>query len=285
MELSCPLCLSPEAEELHGAANTLGVQPPRQVVRCTQCRLTFVHPRMTPDELRETYGEKYFRLFEEVPGMELTGGDEEVAPHLKARLATCERLVGKGRLLEVGCAYGGFLDYARRSGWNIQGVEVSSYAADEARRRFSIDVFCGTLEEAGFPDEFFDLCHMNHVLEHLATPLGTLREVYRVLRKGGLLAVEVPNELEDLYGTFREKILGRPRIPPPAPSVHLLFFNPLTLTRMLGAAGFKVIHLQTPRRNKDQASKFPFGILVKKAIYSIEETFKCGPLIEAFAQK
>jgi len=240
---------------------------------------------MTPGELKEMYGEEFFRLYKALPGMGLPGGDEEVAPHLKDRLAACERLVRKGRLLELGCAYGVFLDYARRSGWSIHGVEVSSYAADEARRRFNIDVFCGTLEEAGFPDEFFDLCHMNHVLEHLPTPLSTLREVYRVLRKGGLLAVEVPNELEDLYGTFREKVLGRSRVPPPAPSGHLLFFNPLTLTRMLEAAGFKVIHLQTPRRNKDQASKFPFGVLVKKAIYLIEEIFKCGPLIEAFAQK
>ncbi len=98
----------------------------------------------------------------------------------------------KGRMLDVGCGGGGVLKLAEECGWQAEGVDFDPDAVANARRK-GLSVREGSLEDQHYPENSFDLVLMSHVIEHVHDPLGTLREIHRVLRPGGTLAVTTPN--------------------------------------------------------------------------------------------
>jgi len=126
-------------------------------------------------------------------------------------------------------------------GWEVYGVEVDERACAEAKKR-GLDIFHGQLEEAGFPEDYFDLVRMNHILEHLPHPLRSLKEAKRVLREEGKLLIQVPNVESLSAHLFGERWyhLDLPR--------HLFHFSPHTLRSLLEKASFaqaEISHLPT----------------------------------------
>jgi len=148
----------------------------------------------------------------------------------------------KGRLLDVGCANGQFLATMRDLGWEVVGVEPDRQAAEMAREHLKLKVYKGVLEEAGFSNDSFDAITMNHVIEHVWEPIGTLRECHRVLKPAGRLVVVTPN-IESLgHRLFTEAWLG---IDPPR---HLYVFSPRSLRACAEQADLTVIQLGTTSR-------------------------------------
>jgi SAM-dependent methyltransferase len=88
------------------------------------------------------------------------------------------------RVLEIGAAHGGFVRLARLAGFDAVGIEMSPAVVERARRTFDVDMRVGPLESAGFADAAFDVVASFDVLEHLAQPETTLREIRRVLTRG-----------------------------------------------------------------------------------------------------
>ena len=66
----------------------------------------------------------------------------------------------KGKILDVGCAAGFFLNVAKHNGWETYGVEPSRWMSDWGNQRFNLNIKNGTLREAAFPDNFFDVVTM-----------------------------------------------------------------------------------------------------------------------------
>lgn len=285
MKEGCLLCGSHRWRILDAETRRIRSPEPHKVVRCERCTFTFLHPQPDSQSLAQLYGKDDFYLAYANKGIDYIGGSSQILSYLEERLSRLETLLGKGKLLDVGAARGAFLHYARGRGWQVWGVEPSEPATHFARENLGIEIFCGTVEQAGFPTEFFDAVHMNHVLEHLPNPFETLLEIRRTLREGGVLAVEVPNEFGDLFQRFRSSILRRHPVPYEVPSPHLFFFTPSTLCRLLEKVGFSLLELRTPRRNRDPDSKIPGGKSTKRLIYLAEEILKGGPLVEAFARR
>ncbi|WP_322798638.1 class I SAM-dependent methyltransferase, partial [Thermoflexus sp.] len=137
-----------------------------------------------------------------------------------------------GRFLDLGCGAGASLMAARRAGWEVYGVEVGEWARSLAQQH-GLNVFVGTLEEAAFPDGYFDVVFCKSVLEHLYHPRRTLREIHRVLKEGGLLVcVGIPN-----WDSFAIKV-GIEQFVGNAPPEHLYYFQEKTIKRMLEEVGF-----------------------------------------------
>jgi 2-polyprenyl-3-methyl-5-hydroxy-6-metoxy-1,4-benzoquinol methylase len=97
------------------------------------------------------------------------------------------------KLLDVGCSLGYFLDVARERGFKSYGVEVSKDTSQYAREKLGLNVFCGTLEVAQFPDKTFDVITLWDVIEHVPDPINLLREVRRIMKDDGLIALQSPN--------------------------------------------------------------------------------------------
>ena len=145
----------------------------------------------------------------------------------------------RGRLLDVGCGNGRFLAQMRKLGWEVVGVEPDPEAVRIAKERFGLEVFQGTLEEAGFPDNSFDAITMNHVIEHVPDPIRLLAECRRVLKPGGKLVVVTPNIWSLGRRLFGEHWRGWevPR--------HLFLFSPKSLRTCAERAGLVVQNLRT----------------------------------------
>jgi len=140
---------------------------------------------------------------------------------------------GARRVLEIGCATGALLNYLRQRGWETQGVEISAAEAEYARKKYGLNVSSLPLEENKFEDDFFTLVNASHLIEHLNSPRDFVREVRRVLQKGGVFLVTTPNVDGLQAKIFREKWRS-------AIFDHLYLFSKKTLRRLLEEEGFKV---------------------------------------------
>jgi 2-polyprenyl-3-methyl-5-hydroxy-6-metoxy-1,4-benzoquinol methylase len=144
-----------------------------------------------------------------------------------------------GTLLDVGCGSGLFLQRMKLLGWQVQGVEPDPAAARQAREACGLEVFTGTLQQRQLPDDFFDVVVLSHVIEHLHDPAALLREVYRILKRGGRLVLTTPNA-ESLGSRFFGPDWRGLEIPR-----HLQIFNLKTLSAMVTGTGFEVCEIGT----------------------------------------
>jgi SAM-dependent methyltransferase len=161
-----------------------------------------------------------------------------------------EQVLGKrGRYLDVGCGCGEWLWAAQTAGWDYEGVDPSSMYIDLARRKLGVRGRAVTLEQAGFEDNSFDAISLSSLLEHLYDPYATLLEVSRVLRPGGLLWFDAPNE-DGLYmraGNLYMKLKRRDWVVTLAPTFapfHVQGFNPVSVRRLLDRVGLEIQELE-----------------------------------------
>jgi SAM-dependent methyltransferase len=272
-ELACACCGGDAATPLPKLSHFLKVAPPGRCVQCVACGLIYVSPR--PDQTGFYDDAAYYQ------GM-VVGGREEVAPHLIARLAEIERTLGhKGRFLDVGCALGVYVAYAAGQGWQAEGVDISTWATAQARER-GLKVATGTLEAQGYQAGIFDVVHSSHVLEHVPNPLEVLGEMYRILAPGGLLSLEVPQEVFRLYEQTLERLGTRPA--PTEPSPHLFFFTARALRQITEKAGFRLLWLRS-RNPVEQwgKSKYPVGNAIKRSIFWLDTATLHGANLELLA--
>jgi 2-polyprenyl-3-methyl-5-hydroxy-6-metoxy-1,4-benzoquinol methylase len=150
-----------------------------------------------------------------------------------------------GRLLDVGCGNGAFLDRMRAFGWVVQGVEVDHKAAGIAEREYSIPVFVGTLAEARYPSASLDAITLHHVIEHVHDPIALLQECHRLLKPGGHLLAVTPNMRSLGHARFGQHWRG---LEPPR---HLHLFSQSTLECSARKAGFQNFETWTTPANAE----------------------------------
>jgi SAM-dependent methyltransferase len=238
-DATCPLCRSSGNTPLF-AVQTSGRFT---VVRCHACGLRFTWPRPTEAELADLYGERYFAN----DGDDRLGyRDYRSAGETNARRAwgvlkgfTDLDAVQPRRLLDVGCATGGFLAEASREGWASMGVEMSASAANSARRGLGLQVLDGDIASPDLPLGAFGLITMWHVLEHVLDPDFTLRRARDLLAPDGRLFIEVPN-----WDSVGRMVKG-PRWSQMKPPEHINFFNGHILKRALARRGFRPVKVDT----------------------------------------
>lgn len=218
-----------------------------RVRKCLACRMLFLDPYPNPEQLEELYSESYFAV-DNAAGF--TGVGANVAYHdvVRLRMSKFEATVNlfkrmvptPARLMDVGAATGEFLDVARRGGYQVEGIELSEFAAEKARANFGLDVFVGSLDayETSTP---FDVVHLSHVMEHLVEPHRSIAKLGSLLSRRGVIYIEVPfqwNWVEQLH--YRRGL----RQTFSAFSVHhRSFFRPASLRALFAQHGFVCRHL------------------------------------------
>lgn len=206
-----------------------------RLVTCQTCGHIYQNPRPTAASIGKYYPDNYAPFY---PAIEDEPNWWRRLDRWYGRYRRCmavHRAAGhSGRLLDVGCATGIFLDGMRRLGWQVEGVELMSAAANYAQQRFGLPVFCGQLEEAHFSDQSFDVVTLWDVLEHVHEPRPLLAEIARLLRPRGLLVLSLPNP-----DSLEARLLGRYWLGWDLPR-HLNLFRPQFLTAHLAKVGLRV---------------------------------------------
>ena len=155
--------------------------------RCQRCG-TVVQPSLPR-------GEALLELYRQMR-------DEHYLDEERGRRATARRLldaIGRqapsGRLLDVGCGHGLLLDEARRRGYQVEGLELSDYAAGHARDGLGLPLRQATVADlAAEPDPpRYAVIVLADVLEHLDDPLDTVDQCAALLAPGGVLCLVTPD--------------------------------------------------------------------------------------------
>jgi SAM-dependent methyltransferase len=241
-ESLCPLCRSANlAARYRIRIPELGE---RTVAECVRCEYGCVVPTPTLEELERFYSKEYFegepggRGFADYLGKPYVRKGEG---WLAGRRLKREKPMG--RVLEVGCGSAHFLrGVAETSGWEAFGTDLSAHIIEQAGREPGLQLFCGELAEAHFPPAHFEAVFLRNVLEHVPDPVALVGEVRRVLARGGLLWLLVPNGYTETapfaaanrQGRETENLQG-----------HLNFFPPVCLLTWLQRSGFQVEQIYT----------------------------------------
>lgn len=213
---SCPVCHSTQLNALPEYAHA-------HLVKCQSCGMIFSNEQPDHEELVEFYSEGY----------DLTRYYSPITEkRYKELLQEFEAYRQNGRLLDIGCGYGFFLQTAKEVNWDITGIEITDEAVKACTSK-DLRMHHGSLESAGFPDDHFDVIVLIETIEHVTEVDKLLREIYRVLRPGGLVYLSTPNFNAVNRFRLKEKydIIQYP--------LHLSYFTPDTLKQFFESNGFK----------------------------------------------
>lgn len=238
----CPVCeVAPTkyVGKRGGASHReqLGVES--EIWSCGNCGLVFPDPMPFPvnglGQHYEVDADAYFQGHDKVEKLEGAMG----------LLRQAEELLGKkGRILDIGVGRGEILIEAVSNGWEAEGVEPSDSFADYAEKRTSAKIWREPIEDAAIPSNSFDVVILGAVLEHLYDPDTVMKKISTILKTGGLLYVDVPNEkgLYFVVGNAYQRLRGRKwcvNLAPTFSPFHVFGFGPRSLRSLLGKHGLE----------------------------------------------
>ncbi|VVB86552.1 Ubiquinone biosynthesis O-methyltransferase [uncultured archaeon] len=204
------------------------------VVKCRNCGLVFLNPRPEKDEMGKFYPSGYYNAS--------PGKSEKAFCNFvnRSKINKIKELKQHGRILDIGCGNGDFLSVFSPEEWELYGIEPNPVGYNLTRRRTKINTLNETLAGCKFPDNFFDVITLWHVLEHIYEPNEELKEIGRILKDDGILVVSVPNinSLGFKLGKKHWLHLDSPR--------HLHHYNPETIDKIVNKNGFKIFKMTFP---------------------------------------
>lgn len=96
-------------------------------------------------------------------------------------------------LLDAGCGTGWFSLRACQRGADVTALDIGPSLLEQVRRKCDADTICGDVLDLQFPDDHFDVVVSSECIEHTRDPHAAVRELIRVCKPGGLVAITCPN--------------------------------------------------------------------------------------------
>ncbi len=239
----CPLCHS---KNLKGyAIDCVRKGPHISRVKCNSCRVVFANPMADNDELKEYY-EGYYNadIYDALKFKEYSiARIKEIKFYSTEDVLREAPYIAKykqgGKFLDVGCGLGLGLAFANQLGFELHATEYDEGAINFIKEQFDVDVYRGELMKAEFPDNYFDMVHISHVIEHVTNPRAYIKEIYRILKKGGILFIATPDIESKLYTWYRALNMFRLSVPKVIDGLeHTFIFPQRTLQNLCEAEGF-----------------------------------------------
>ena len=220
------------------------------VINCKSCKFIHIHPIPSNKELHAFYKNDYYQKTKP----NYIQGNEKEIQYLNytfdEKLDILERLLSSKskRVLDIGSGPGFFLRRAKQRGWQILGIEPSPIAYNYSKKqnvptiqKFFYEVDINQIGK-------FDAIHTFDVLEHVNDPTSILKKSYSLLKRGGVIVVEVPNDFNPLQ-KLAQKALKKKEwwitfyswSKTSGNIQHLNYFNFSSISDLLKRIGFKII--------------------------------------------
>jgi 2-polyprenyl-3-methyl-5-hydroxy-6-metoxy-1,4-benzoquinol methylase len=204
------------------------------IVQCRQCGMVYNNPQPDPDTLLRIYKQVEDPLY-----LEETGAREQT---FKRSIDQLHRFIQPpGKLLDVGCYTGVFMKTAAAEGWEVEGVELSSWAANIARESSVGTIYETPLDQLSVPGESFDVITLWDVIEHLTHPKDMLKNVNHLLKPGGIAAFST-----HMTDSLAVRLMGTRY--PFFMEMHVTHFSRATAVRMLEEQGFELLKIKSHPR-------------------------------------
>lgn len=165
-----------------------------RAVRCRNCSHVFSNP--IPASIYKNYEDvvdkQYLQYLESIRLSSMT-----ILPHIK-------KLIPKGKILDIGCATGEFLLVAKQFGYLVEGLELSEWSSQIARKQ-GLNIYEMRLEELSHKfSDMYDVITMFGVIEHFEKPVEEMKYIKKLLKPGGILVIWTGD-----VASIPSKLLGR----------------------------------------------------------------------------
>jgi len=239
----CPLCDGNDAEPWLRCVDPAASRNDTKwyLQRCKSCNMIFLNPRPTEAASSVFYDQAEYLPFSSAAGQQSLLSRVYAAArryNLKWKRNVVSKIHRHGRLLDVGCGTGEFLQKMQQAGWEVRGVERDPSAAQFAREHLQLKVITGGVEMLEQLHEKFEVITLWHVLEHLYQPKETLQKLKSMMSDEGVLIIAVPN-----VGGIDAKNYGEHWVALDVPR-HVQHFTLSTLQEMAARAGLKLLRSQ-----------------------------------------
>lgn len=264
-EWQCPLGCQVSSELVLASGDRLHALPGRfQVVRCQECGLMRTSPRPTAASIARYYPAEYgpHKDVQAAPPPPSRSRPRRWLARLLDHRANAIPPVAPGRVLEVGCGRGEFLDRMRSTGWTVTAQEVSTQTAEALEKR-SLEVHVGSISSLPLSWAPFDLIAGFMVLEHLHDPIGDLKHLRALAAPDGWLVLSTPNTRSFDFSAFGKRWYGL-QVP-----THLVHYDPRTISKVLHAAGWRVERVLHQRTMSDTIASLGYVIAEKTSFRSV----------------
>ena len=220
-EKHCISCFSTNFE-------ALGKYYPDQLCRCKNCNLVQFTKIPTTNELVAHY--------ENYP---VSGVISSITKKRYSELLDqLDKYKVTGKILDIGCGEGFFLDEARKRGWEVHGTEFAEKYISICEQK-GIKMKHGKLNPVNYENNCFDVITWFEVIEHINYPTIEIENISSILRPGGALYITTPNfnSLSRHWLKGKWSVIEYPE--------HLSYYTPKTLGSLLLNQGFKKIFIKT----------------------------------------
>jgi 2-polyprenyl-3-methyl-5-hydroxy-6-metoxy-1,4-benzoquinol methylase len=232
----CPLCLSQEIPHFLSCTDHFVTGEVFNICKCLKCGFTFTQDYPEESETSRYYeSEEYISHSDSKKG--ITGKAYQFIRNImlnrKKRIVRKMTGLSTGRILDIGSGTGYFLNAMKKSGWQIQGIEISSGAREYAVSKFKIDTInpekITTLSSGSY-----DCITLWHVLEHFHEPYKFMEEISRLINTEGVVIIALPNS-----NSFDSEYYGKKWAAYDVPR-HLWHFNPSTFALFAAKNNFSI---------------------------------------------
>lgn len=269
--LACGLELPPIIERF----------PRRSYYRCRKCRMVGMYNFDSDDE---NYGPSYFnQQYRQQYGRSYLEDFDNIKAMAKPRLRLIKHFHKGLTLLDIGCAYGPFLQAAAEEGFRVYGSDISEAAVTYVQSVLGHQALCAPfldMDQGQFALKRFNVITLWYVIEHFPRLDAVLKKVNQLLETGGILAFSTPN-FRGISGLkSRRDFLDK------SPKDHYSIWFPRSARKILSLYGFKVRRIRVSGHHPE---RFIAGLkntsLLYKIVLALSRIFRMGDTFEVYAVK
>jgi len=265
MKDCCPVCSSDKKEEIGLPKTNLiskrFVDKEFKIVQCNNCELYYVSPKIdfSSSQWSQLYNSEYFSNQSD---WLVRRRKKELAKRFDTARSFIENKSQKLKYLDVGAGEGKGLLEAHGRGWEATGIDIVDNRLQEAKLS-EIKFIKSNLHESDLPENYFDFIYVDSVIEHVLNPFEYLSKIKKLLSKGGVIYIGVPNE-DCLFNSVRKLVFiltGKKneseKLKPFDSPYHVIGFNDNSLKYFLDKVELKVLKKRNFGRKFDFLSYSP----------------------------